>query len=131
MPKHIKTSLFQYILQNVCQGHNPAFFVLTTSKERHLLVYLKGGVLRQGEQSPVVIIFYEGYSSPKCTCNGRTTHLSKTCKFLLKCLYVMDENLTHPYPHLEPSLTPSRMPNPNVSKTSFSKQKLVVPENLL
>ena len=78
-----------------------------------------------------MIISYKGYSPPKCTCNGRTIHLSKTCKFLLKCLYDMDENVTHPLPCLEPSLTPSRMPKPNVRKTSFSKQKLFVLENLL
>ena len=71
-----------------------------------------------------MIISYAGYFPPKCTCNGRTTHLSKTCKFLLKCLYVMDEKVTHPFPCLEPSLTSSHMPKPNVSKTSFSKQKL-------
>ena len=78
-----------------------------------------------------MIISYAGYSPPKCTCNGRTTHLSKTCKFLLKCLYVMDEKVTHPFPCLESSLTPSRMPKPNVSKTLFSKQKLFILENLL
>ena len=37
------------------------------------------GVPRRGEQSPVVIISYKGYSPPKCTCNGCTenTHSSK------------------------------------------------------
>ena len=39
--------------------------------------------------------------------------------------------MTHPFPLLEPSLTPSRMPKPNVRKTSFSKQKVFVLENLI
>ena len=43
----------------------------------------------------------------------------------------MDENATHPFPLLEPSLTPSRMPKPNARKTSFSKQKIFVLENLI
>ena len=50
---------------------------------------------------------------------------------LLECLRDMDENATHPFPLLEPSLTPSRMPKPNVRKTSFSKQKLFVLENII
>ena len=43
----------------------------------------------------------------------------------------MDENATHPFPLLEPSLTSSRMPNPNVIKIQFSKQKVFVLENLI
>ena len=43
----------------------------------------------------------------------------------------MDENLTHSFPLLEPSLTPSRMPKPNVRKTSFSKQQVFVLENII
>ena len=87
---------------------------------------------RQGEQCPVVIISYMGYSPPKCTCNGSTqTHSSKTCKSLLRCLHDMDENVTHPLPCLEPSLTPSCMPKPRVRKTLFSKQKVFVLENVL
>ena len=43
----------------------------------------------------------------------------------------MDENATHTFPFLELSLTPSRMPKPNVGKTSFSKQKLFILENTL
>ena len=50
---------------------------------------------------------------------------------LLECLRDMDENATHPFPLLELSLTPSRMPKPNVRKTSFSKQKLFVLENII
>ena len=36
------------------------------------------GILQRCEQSPVVIIFYKGYSPPKYSCNGRTNkHTSK------------------------------------------------------
>ena len=67
-----------------------------------------------------------GYSPPKCTYNGSTqTHSSKPCKSLLKCLHDMDENVTHPLPCLNPSLTPSRMSKPRVRKTLFSKQKFL------
>ena len=38
----------------------------------------------------------------------------------------MDENATQPFPFLDPSPTLSRMPKPNVRKTSFSKQKLFI-----
>ena len=48
-----------------------------------------------------------------------TKHSSKTCMFLLKCLHVMDENVTHPFPHLEPSLTPSHMHMPIVRNIVF------------
>ena len=51
--------------------------------------------------------------------------------FLHKCLHDMDENVIHPLPCLEPSLTPSRMPKPNVRKTSFSKQKIFVLESII
>ena len=78
-----------------------------------------------------MIISYMGYSTPKCTCNGHQTHSSKTCMFLLKCLDEMDENVTHPFPIFEPSLTPSRMPKHNVRKIPFSKQKVFVLENTL
>ena len=50
---------------------------------------------------------------------------------LLECLCDMDENATHPFPLLEPSLTPTQMPKPNARKTSFSKQKVFVLENVL
>ena len=59
------------------------------------------------------------------------THYRKTWKSLLKCLHDMDENVTHPLPCLEPSLTPSRMTKPNVRKILFSKQKVFVIENTL
>ena len=64
-----------------------------------------------------------GYSPPKCTCNDNQTH-SRTYMILLKCLHDMDENVTHHFPLLEPSLTPSRMPKPNVRKTLFKKKNL-------
>ena len=39
--------------------------------------------------------------------------------------------MTHPFLLLESSLTPSRMPKPNVRKIQFSKQKVFVLENLI
>ena len=60
-----------------------------------------------------------------------TKHSSKTYMFLLKCLHDMDENVTHPLPCLEPSLTPSRMSKPNVRKTSFLEQNIFVLKNLI
>ena len=50
---------------------------------------------------------------------------------LLEYLHDMDENVTHPFPLLESLLTLSRMLKPNVRKTSFSKQKLFVLENII
>ena len=75
---------------------------------------------RQADQCPVVIISYMGYSPPKCTCNGNQTHSSK-----YMILLYMDENVTHPFPLLEPSLTPSHMPKPNVRKTLFSNKRFL------
>ena len=71
-----------------------------------------------------------GYSLPKCTCSSNQTHSSKYM-ILLEYLHDMDENVTHPFPLLEPSLTPSHMSKPNVRKTLFSKQKVFVLENIL
>ena len=72
-----------------------------------------------------------GYSLPKCTCNGNQTHSSKTCKFLLKCLHDMDENVTHPLPCLELSLTPSHMPKPRVRKYYFQNKRFFFLKNIL
>ena len=72
-----------------------------------------------------------GCSPPKCTCNGSTQTHSSKYMILLEYLHDMDENVTHPFPCLEPSLTPSRMPKPRVRKTLFSKQKVFVLENVL
>ena len=72
-----------------------------------------------------------GYSPPKCICNDATQTHSSKYMILLECLHDMDENVTHPFPLLESSLTPSRMPKPNVRKTSFSKQKVFVFENIV
>ena len=85
---------------------------------------------RHGEQCPIVIIFYMVYSSPKCTCNDNKIHSSKYI-ILLEYLHDMDENVIHIFPLLEPSLTPSSMPKPNVRKILFSKQKVFVLENTL
>ena len=45
--------------------------------------------------------------------------------FLLKCLHEMDENVTHPFPLLEPSLTLSRMPKPSVRKHCFQNKRFL------
>ena len=65
-----------------------------------------------------------GYFPPKCTCNGNQTHSSKYM-ILLECLHDMDENVTHPFPLLEPSLTPSCMPKPNVRKYCFQNKRFL------
>ena len=65
-----------------------------------------------------------GYSPPKCTCNGNQTHSSKYM-ILRECLHDMDENVTHPFPLLEPSLTPSRMPKPSVKKHCFQNKRFL------
>ena len=46
------------------------------------------GVSRLGEQSPVVIISYKGYSPPKCSCNDVHKHQSHFIQFMqhyMKC----------------------------------------------
>ena len=79
---------------------------------------------RQGEQCPVVIISYMGYSPPKCTCNDNQAHSSKYM-ILLEYLRDMDENVTHLLPCLEPSLTSSRMPNLRVRKHCFQNKRFL------
>ena len=78
---------------------------------------------RQGEQRPVVIISYMGYSPPKCTCHGKQAHSSKYM-ILLECL--------HAQSHVS---SPQRLPHTCLSqmrvKLQFSKQKLFVLENTL
>ena len=45
---------------------------------------------QQGEQCSVEEFSYKGYSPPKCTCNGKHTHIQvKICTFLLECLHAM------------------------------------------
>ena len=66
-----------------------------------------------------------GYSLPKCKCNGNQTHSSKAYMFLLKCLHEIDETVTHPFPLLEPSLTPSRMLKPSVRKHCFQNKRFL------
>ena len=58
---------------------------------------------RQGEQSPVVIISYMGYSPPKCTCLGKQSHPSNYMN-LLECLH--DQSHV-PSPHRLPQLKPN------------------------
>ena len=65
-----------------------------------------------------------GYSPPKCTCNGNQTH-SRKYMILLECLHDMDENVTHPFPLLEPSLTPLCMPKTNVRKYYFQNKRFL------
>ena len=78
---------------------------------------------RQGDQCPVEIISYVGYSSPKCTCHGNQSH-SRKYMILLECL--------HAQSHVS---SPHRLPHTCLSqmrvKIQFSKQKLFVLENLL
>ena len=78
---------------------------------------------RQGEQCPVVIIFYMGYSPPKCACHGNQSH-SRKYIILLECL--------HAQSHVS---SPHRLPHTCLSqmrvKLQFSKQNLFVLENLL
>ena len=63
-----------------------------------------------------------GYSPPKCTCNGSTQAHSSKYMILLEYLHDMNENVTHPFPLLESSLTSSRMPKPNVRKQHFQNK---------
>ena len=59
----------------------------------------------------------------------QTKHSSKTYMFLLSS-HEMDENVTHPFPLLKPSLTPSRIPKPSVRKHCFQTKVLVL-ENII
>ena len=78
---------------------------------------------QQGEQSPVVIISYMGYSPPKCTCHGKQSHSSKYM-ILLECLHAQSHVLSsHRLPHT--CLSQMRV------KSQFLKKKLFVLENLL
>ena len=53
-----------------------------------------------------------------------TTHSSKYM-ILLEYLHDMDENVTHLFPLLEPSLTSSCMPKPNVRKHHFQNKRFL------
>ena len=78
---------------------------------------------RQGEQSPVVIISYVGYSPPKYTCRGKQSYPSNYMN-LLECLHDQSHVSS---PHRLPHICLSRMR----VKSQFSKLKLFVLENLL
>ena len=110
------------------QSHNPAFFSKAASSERRLprtLPILEIIFPRQGEQCPVVELSYMCYSLPKCICNGSTQTHSRKYMILLEYLHDMDENVTHPFPLLEPSLTPSSMPRSSVRKHCFQSKKFL------
>ena len=88
-------------------------------------------VPRRGEQRPVKNNSYKGCSPPKCTCNVISHIQVKTYTFLLKCLHVMDENVTHHVLCLKSSPTPSHMHMPSVKNRHlcsindhFSKTKV-------
>ena len=66
-----------------------------------------------------------GYSLPKCTCSGSTQTHSRKYMILLECLHDMDENVTHHFPLLEPSLIPSHMPKPSVRKHCFQNKRFL------
>ena len=78
---------------------------------------------RQGEQSPIVIISYVGYSPPKCTCHGKRSHSSKYM-ILLECLHAQS-HVSSPHRLSHTCLSQMR------ENIQFSKQKLFVLENLL
>ena len=80
---------------------------------------------RQGEQCPAVELSYMGYSPPKCTCNGSTQTHSRKYMILLEYLHDMDGNVTHPFPLLRPSLSPSCMPKPKVRKHRFQNKRFL------
>ena len=62
--------------------------------------------------------------------NGNQTHPSK-CMILLEYLHEIDENVTHPFPLLKPSLTPSCMPKSSVRKYCFQTKGFFVLENII
>ena len=70
---------------------------------------------RRSEQYPVEEFSYKGYSQPKCSCNGKHTHIQvKICRFLLEYLHSMDEKVTQPIPCHESSPTPLHIQMPCV-----------------
>ena len=64
-----------------------------------------------------MLISYEGYSPPKCSCNGKHTHSSEFMipTLMSKC----------PIPWLESSPTPSRMPKPSMRKHCFQSKRFL------
>ena len=78
---------------------------------------------RHGEQSPVVIISYMGYSPPKCKCHSNQSHSSKYM-ILLECL--------HAKSHVS---SPHRLPHTCLSlmreKHRFQNKRFFVLENTL
>ena len=71
---------------------------------------LERGIPRRGEQCPVVIISYMGYSPPKCSCNGTSQHPhSYNSQCIDGMIYIMHENVFHAYTSSHPP-TPSHVP---------------------
>ena len=82
----LKLNCSNIFYKNTSQGHNSAFFVLTVSKERCLLVYLKGWPTKVSRY-----ISYQGYSPPKCNmqCQYIQSHAFKYLySDVLECLHV-------------------------------------------
>ena len=87
---HTGIRLFHNFTKKIYQGHMSTFFTIMASNERRPPVYtlhLKCFPIK-GEPRSVESISYNGYSPPKCTCNGHVPHLhihipSKNMQFLL------------------------------------------------
>ena len=79
---------------------------------------------RQGEQSPIVIISYLGYSPPKCTCHDKQSY-SNNFMNLLECLHAQTYVSS---PHRLSHTCLSQYASKNIQ---FSQQKFFILENLL
>ena len=71
----------------------------------------------QGEQSPIVIISYVGYSPPKCACLSKQSHSSKYM-ILLECLYAQS-HVSSPHRHPHTCLSQMREKKYNFQNKSF------------
>ena len=95
-----------------------AFFSKAASNERRLpehSLYLKKGIPRRGEQCPIVIFSYIGYSPPKIHMQWYNTNIH--IPYNLRCtpgmIYFMHENVCHARTPSHPP-TPSHKPMPSV-----------------
>ena len=94
-----------HVIQKSLPKPQPGFLLNTASSERRPLPVPEIVIPRQGEQSPVVIISYMGYSPPKCTCHDKQSHSSKYI-ILLECLHAQSHV---PSPHRLPHTCLSQM----------------------